>query len=70
MKTFILIHGSWHSSWNWLKVVPILEIQGHKVFRIDLLGMGRDKTPINEITLKSTVEQICNLVFKQFSFAY
>lgn len=62
MKTFILIHGSWHSSWNWHKVVPILEKQGHKVFAIDLLGMGRDKTPINEITLKSTVEQICNLI--------
>jgi pimeloyl-ACP methyl ester carboxylesterase len=62
MKTFILIHGSWHSSWNWHKVVPILEKQGHKVFAIDLPGMGRDKTPIEEITLKSTVEQICNLI--------
>ncbi|MDP1763177.1 MAG: alpha/beta fold hydrolase [Sediminibacterium sp.] len=62
MKTFILIHGSWHSSWNWHKVVPILEKQGHKVLAIDLLGMGRDKTPIKEITLKSTVEQICNFI--------
>lgn len=62
MKTFILIHGSWHSAWNWHKVVPILEKQGHKVFAIDLQGMGRDKTPIKEVTLKSTVEQICNLI--------
>jgi len=64
MKTFILIHGSWHSSWNWHKVVPILEKQGHKVFAIDLLGMGRDKTPIEEITLQSTVGQICKLIDK------
>lgn len=62
MKTFILIHGSWHSSWNWHKVVPILEKQGHQVLAIDLLGMGRNKTPINEITLKSTVAQICNIL--------
>lgn len=62
MKTFILIHGSWHSSWNWHKVVPILEKQGHKVFAIDLPGMGRDKTPIKEVTLESTVEEICKLI--------
>lgn len=62
MKTFILVHGSWHSSWNWHKVVPILEKQGHKVLAMDLLGMGRDKTPIKEVTLKSTVEQICKLI--------
>lgn len=62
MKTFILIHGSWHSSWNWHKVVPILEKQGHKVFAIDLPGMGRDKTPIKDVTLKSTIEEICKLI--------
>lgn len=62
MKTFILIHGSWHSSWNWHKVVPILEKQGHKAFAIDLPGMGRDKTPIKEVTLESSVEEICKLI--------
>ena len=62
MKTFILIHGSWHSAWNWHKVVPILENQGHKVYAIDLPGMGRDKTPIKHITLKSSVEELCKLV--------
>lgn len=48
MKTFILIHGSWHSAWNWHKVIPILEQQGHKVIAVDLPGMGRDKTPIQD----------------------
>ena len=62
MKTFILIHGSWHSSWNWHKAVPIIEKLGHKVFAIDLPGMGRDKTPIKEVTLKSTVVEICKLI--------
>ena len=62
MKTFILIHGSWHSSWNWHRVIPILEKQGHKAIAIDLPGMGKDKTPINEVRMESTVEKICKLI--------
>jgi pimeloyl-ACP methyl ester carboxylesterase len=62
MKTFILIHGSWHSAWNWHRVIPILEKRGHKVIAIDLPGMGRDKTPIHEVKMKSTVEKICTLI--------
>jgi pimeloyl-ACP methyl ester carboxylesterase len=62
MKTFMLIHGSWHSAWNWHKVVPILEKQGHQAIAIDLLGMGRDKTPIQEVTMQKTVAQICDLL--------
>jgi pimeloyl-ACP methyl ester carboxylesterase len=62
MKTFILIHGSWHSAWNWHKVVPLLEKQGHKAIAIDLPGMGRDKTPINEVRMKTTVEKICQVI--------
>lgn len=62
MKTFILIHGSWHSAWNWHKVVPILEKQGHQVFAMDLPGMGRDKTPIEEVTLELAVQAICKRI--------
>lgn len=62
MKTFILIHGSWHSSWNWHRVIPMLEKQGHKAIAIDLPGMGRDKTPINEVKMQTTVQAICKLI--------
>ncbi|ANE50380.1 alpha/beta fold hydrolase [Flavisolibacter tropicus] len=62
MKTFILIHGSWHSAWNWHRIVPLLEKAGHKAIAIDLPGMGRDKTPIQEVKMKSTVEKICALM--------
>jgi len=65
MKTFILIHGSWHSAWNWHKVIPLLEKAGHKAIAIDLPGMGRDKTPIQEVKMKSTVEKICQLIDSQ-----
>ena len=62
MKTFILVHGSWHSAWNWHKVVPILEKQGHRTLAVDLPGMGRDKTPIQDVTLSLSVKKICNLI--------
>lgn len=62
MKTFILIHGSWHSSWNWHKVIPIIEKQGHRAIAVDLPGMGRDKTPVNQVKMASTVEGLCELI--------
>lgn len=65
MKTFILVHGSWHSAWNWHKVVPLLEKAGHKAIAVDLPGMGRDKTPIAEVRMKDTVDFLCRLIDQQ-----
>ncbi len=31
-KTYILIHGSWHSAWNWHKVTPLLHIYYNRKF--------------------------------------
>jgi pimeloyl-ACP methyl ester carboxylesterase len=62
MKTFILIHGSWHGAWNWHKVVPLLEKQGHKVIAIDLPAMGRDKTPVSTVTMPLVIEKIKQLM--------
>jgi len=62
MKTFILIHGSWHGAWNWHKVIPLLEKQGHRAIAIDLPGMGKDKTPIQDVKMTTTVEKICQLI--------
>lgn len=62
MKTFILIHGSWHSSWNWHRLIPILENAGHRAIAIDLPGMGRDKTLIQDVRMETTVKKICDLI--------
>lgn len=62
MKTFVFIHGSWHGSWNWHRIVPILENAGHQAIALDLPGMGRDKTPIQQVTLQTSVEAICKLL--------
>jgi pimeloyl-ACP methyl ester carboxylesterase len=62
MSTFILVHGSWHSAWNWHRIVPLLEKLGHRAIAVDLPGMGRDKTPVQEVTLQQSVDHICALI--------
>lgn len=57
-KTFILVHGSWHSAWNWHLVTPLLEAQGHNVIVLELPGMGRDKTSVKDVTLAMAVAKI------------
>jgi pimeloyl-ACP methyl ester carboxylesterase len=62
MQTFILVHGSWHSAWNWHRVVPLLESRGHRAIAVDLPGMGRNKTPIETVTLQLSVDHIVALI--------
>ncbi|MCX6316681.1 MAG: alpha/beta fold hydrolase [Bacteroidetes bacterium] len=62
MATFMLIHGSWHSAWNWHLVMPLLQKAGHTVIAIDLPGMGRDKTPVQDVRMQTTVEKICDII--------
>jgi pimeloyl-ACP methyl ester carboxylesterase len=35
---FVLVHGAWHASWCWIKLVPLLRAQGHMVTTVDLPG--------------------------------
>lgn len=62
MKTFVLIHGSWHGAWNWHRIKPLLESKGHRVYTLDLPGMGRDKTEIQNVKMKDTVAKIVELI--------
>jgi pimeloyl-ACP methyl ester carboxylesterase len=43
-------------------VAPLLKKAGHTVIAIDLPGMGRDKTPIEEVTLQTGVDKICEVL--------
>lgn len=36
MATFVLVHGAWHGSWCWERVVPELEKRGHNALTVDL----------------------------------
>jgi len=65
MSTYVLIHGAWHGSWCWDKVVPLLKKEGHKVEAPDLPGHGRDKTPIPEISLQAYTDRVCQILDAQ-----
>ena len=36
VATYVLVHGSKHSSWHWRLVVPALEALGHDARAVDL----------------------------------
>lgn len=58
----VLIHGSWHSAWNWHRVNPLLRNLGYSVHALDLPGMGRDKTPIKEVRFVNTIERLVQYI--------
>jgi len=47
---FVLVHGQWHGSWCWRKVVPMLEAQGHRVTALDLPGRGGNVNDLAKLT--------------------
>lgn len=65
MGTYVLIHGAWHGSWCWDKVVPLLERQGHKAIAPDLPGHGTDKSPISKVTLQAYVDRVVDVLDAQ-----
>jgi len=40
MADLILVHGAWHGAWCWRKLLPGLWAAGHRVFAVDLTGLG------------------------------
>jgi pimeloyl-ACP methyl ester carboxylesterase len=36
VATFVLVHGAWHGSWCWERVVSELEGRGHRALTVDL----------------------------------
>lgn len=65
MAALILVSGTWHASWCWEYIIPLVENAGHKVIAPDLIGMGDDPTPTAQVTLADWVEQIAALVRQQ-----
>ena len=65
MSRYVLVHGAWHGSWCWEKVVPLLKQAGHQVEILDLPGHGQDRTPIREITLTAYTKHVCETLDAQ-----
>jgi len=44
MRTFVLIHGTWHGGWAWKEVIGHLSAKGHCAYAPTLAGHGPDET--------------------------
>jgi pimeloyl-ACP methyl ester carboxylesterase len=62
MNTYLLVHGAWHGAWCWHKLMSRLEKMGHTVIAPDLPALGRDRTPVNRVSLAMWREHVCGLV--------
>ena len=40
MATFVIVHGGWSAAWEWQAFAPLLEQEGHRVYRTTLTGAG------------------------------
>jgi len=65
LSVYVLVHGAWHGGWCWCKVVPLLERAGHTVLAPDLPSLGKDKTPVSEVSLALWAEHVCRLLDAQ-----
>jgi pimeloyl-ACP methyl ester carboxylesterase len=65
VATFVLVHGSFHGAWCWFKLVPELEVLGHRVVTLDLPAQGDDQTPIADVTYEMNVDRVAGVVSEQ-----
>lgn len=63
MKTFVLVHGSWHGGWCWKDVARRIRSLGNEVFTPTLSGLGeRSHLQKCRIDLTTHIEDISNLI--------
>lgn len=63
LKTFVLVHGTWHGGWVWRHVAERLQAQGHRVLNPTATGCGERAHLIGPDTNLSThVQDICAVI--------
>lgn len=55
----MLIHGAWHGGWCWHKVLARLRKAGQRAAAPDLPSLGRDRTPLQLVSLQTWTESVC-----------
>lgn len=63
-KHFVFVPGSFHASWCWYKMHPLLNQNGNTSEAIDLPAHGQDATDISEVTLETYVNAVCRVIEK------
>lgn len=61
----VLVHGGLHGAWCWEHVLPLLRADGLDASAPDLPGMGKDPTPLADVTLTSSADALARHVGKR-----
>jgi len=61
-RHFVLVHGSWHGSWCWDKLTPLLLAQGHQVTALDLPGRGTNPADLSKVTADDYVRTVTDVL--------
>jgi pimeloyl-ACP methyl ester carboxylesterase len=61
MTPVLLVHGAWHGSWCWAKLVSLLQQNGLNAIPLDLPGRAGDEAPLEEITLERHARKVCHV---------
>ncbi|MFF4752098.1 alpha/beta hydrolase [Streptomyces sp. NPDC002514] len=65
-KTYVLVHGAWHSGQIWDRVVPLLGRAGHRVFAPSLTGHGEKAHLLGpEVGLDTHVDDVVALLAEE-----
>jgi pimeloyl-ACP methyl ester carboxylesterase len=62
MARFVLIHGAFGGSWSWQEMAGRLQRAGHEATAIDLPGHGSDTTPLDQVTLDTYADRVCEVL--------
>ena len=65
MAIYILVAGSWHGSWCWSQVVPLLERAGHRVLTPDLCDVISDQHSAAKQPLQAWADQVAAITAAQ-----
>jgi pimeloyl-ACP methyl ester carboxylesterase len=66
MATYVLVHGAFHGSWCWNRLIPILEAAGHVAYGPSLTGLGDRASLLSpEVGLGTHIEDITGLIREQ-----
>lgn len=58
----VLVHGGLHGAWCWEHVLPLLHADGIDASAPDLPGMGKDPTPLADVTLAASADALARHV--------
>lgn len=61
--TYVIVHGAWGGGWDWRAVDSLLTLQGHRVLRVTLTGLGeRVHLASPSIGLTTHIDDVVNTI--------